>query len=162
MNKKRLILLLALLLWVCFIFSHSLKPAPASNQESETVRQPLSQIVQRELSPAFVRKLAHFAEFGMLGILAAGFFSQRGRCALTALFYSATLSMTVALCDETIQLFSAGRNGRIQDIWLDFAGALAGMAAVLALLCLMQRYAAFARSIAAAFRRSRPGPEKKA
>lgn len=37
-----------------------------------------------------------------------------------------------ALCDETIQLFVAGRTGQVQDVWLDTAGAFTG--AVLAML----------------------------
>ena len=145
MNKKRLLLLLALLLWILFIFSHSLKPAAASTQESDFVRQLLSFLVRHEFSSTFVRKMAHFVEFGVLGVLAAGFFAGWAKRSLPGLFYSAALSMTTALCDETIQHFVAGRDGRVLDVLLDFAGALTGAAAVLILLHLVRRYGWFAR-----------------
>ncbi len=32
-----------------------------------------------------------------------------------------------ALTDETIQIFSAGRSSQVTDVWLDFAGVLAGI-----------------------------------
>lgn len=147
MNKKRLIVLFALVLWILFIFNHSLRPAAASTQESDAVRQPLSQLVRHELSAAFVRKLAHFVEFGVLGGLAVHLFAGYAKRLLQTLFYSAVLSMMVALCDETIQLFVDGRNGRILDVWLDFAGALTGAAVALALLHLVRRYGRPARSL---------------
>ncbi|MBD5092670.1 MAG: VanZ family protein [Subdoligranulum sp.] len=149
MNKKRLILLFALLLWILFIFSRSLQPAAASTQESDGVRQLLSLLVRHDLSSTFVRKLAHFVEFGVLGVLAACLFAGQAKRSLTALFYSAALGMTVALCDETIQLFVAGRDGRVLDVWLDFAGACTGAAAWHALLQLLRRQGLSARSRAA-------------
>lgn len=162
MNKRRLILFLALFLWILFIFGHSLQPAAASTQESDGVRQLLSLLLRRELSSNFVRKLAHFVEFWVLGALAACFFAGwAGRWPQT-LFYSAVLGMTTALCDETIQLFVAGRDGRVLDVWLDFAGAFTGAAAVLALLHLAQRYGPFARGRAAtAPKQNEPSSKKK-
>lgn len=150
MNKKRLILFLALFLWILFIFGHSLRPAAASTQESDSVRQMLSLLSRCELSSVFVRKLAHFVEFWVLGALAACFFAGWANRLPQTLFYSAVLGITTALCDETIQLFVPGRDGRIWDVWLDFAGALTGAAAILALLHLMRRYGLFARGRAEA------------
>lgn len=48
---------------------------------------------------------------------------------LAGLLFSAMIGVLTALCDETIQLFAAGRSGRIQDVWLDIAGVSAGAAA---------------------------------
>lgn len=162
MNKKRLVLCLALALWILFIFGHSLRPAAASTQESDGVRRLLSLLVRRELSSFFVRKLAHFVEFWVLGALAACLFAagQKKR-PLSVLFYSAVLGMTIALCDETIQLFVAGRDGRILDVWLDFAGAFTG-AATLAVLRLLARKCMPAPRGAAAHApgRKAPGAEK--
>ena len=35
--------------------------------------------------------------------------------------------LLTALCDETVKIFIAGRVAQISDIWLDFAGAMAGI-----------------------------------
>lgn len=150
MNKRRLFLLFALILWIVFIFSHSLQPAAASTQESDGVRRLLSLLVRHELSSVFVRKPAHFAEFWVLGVLAAPLFAGRKTMRpLPVLFYSAVLGMTTALCDETIQLFVAGRDGRILDVWLDFAGACTGAAVILALLLSAQKILPAVRTAAA-------------
>ena len=161
MNKRRLMLFLALFLWILFIFGHSLQPAAASTQESDSVRRLLSLLLRCELASAFVRKLAHFVEFWVLGALAACFFAGwAGRLPQT-LFYSAVLGMMTALCDETIQLFVAGRDGRILDVWLDFAGSCTGAAMVLAVLYFARRYGPFARGRAAASKQNELGAKRK-
>ena len=33
------------------------------------------------------------------------------------------MCLFTAVCDETLQLFVAGRSGNVRDIWIDFAGA---------------------------------------
>lgn len=161
MNKKRLMCSLALFLWILFIFGHSLQPAAASTQESDGVRNLLFVFLRCELSSNFVRKLAHFVEFWVLGALAACFFAGWAGRAMQTLFYSAVLGMATALCDETIQLFVAGRDGRIPDVWLDFSGAFTGAAAVLALLHLVRRYGPFAHSRTAASVQNKPNAEEK-
>ena len=37
------------------------------------------------------------------------------------------LSLAVCFIDETIQLFVPGRGGRVEDMWIDMAGALTGL-----------------------------------
>lgn len=161
MNKKRLTVLCLLFLWILFIFGHSLRPAAVSTQESDGVRQLLFALLGCELSSTLVRKTAHFVEFWVLGTLAACFFAGGARRSPQTLFYSAVLGMTTALCDETIQLFVAGRDGRILDVWLDFAGALTGAAAVLAVLLLVRRYGPFVRGRTAASGQNKPSTKGK-
>jgi len=132
MNKKRFILCFTLLVfWVLFIFTRSAQPNSISTKESESVRQPLSQIVHSPLSSVFVRKLAHFTEFCILGVLAAALMCIWGHKTPRAFLYAAMTSLTVAFCDETIQLFVPGRAGLLTDVWIDTAGALLGIVFVL-------------------------------
>ena len=51
----------------------------------------------------------------------------------------------IPLCDESIQLLVPGRSGQISDVWLDFAGALTGLAAAALLLWLGRRHRAKSR-----------------
>ena len=77
-----------------------------------------------ENGPKLIRKAAHFAEFACLGFLLAGFFRARGRAPLLP---GALCGLLSACVDETIQLFSPGRASAVADVWLDFAGTLAGI-----------------------------------
>ena len=132
MKQKRILIYLTILLvWIIFIFCRSLQPAETSTFESQWVLDLLQRIIPFELSMHFIRKLAHFIEFAVLGVLAGLLFGGQCRRLLPGLLFSAMTGVITALCDETIQLFVAGRSGQLQDVWLDVAGASAG--AVLAL-----------------------------
>ena len=48
------------------------------------------------------------------------------------------LGLLTALCDETIQLFYAGRGSSVTDVWIDFAGVLTGMALAMAFAVLVE------------------------
>ena len=79
-----------------------------------------------------VRKAAHFCEYMLVGfllLLGVRLFSPR----LRYLSWPALLGLLTALCDETIQLFYAGRGSSVTDVWIDFAGVVTGMAVALLL-----------------------------
>ena len=125
MRKKLLILLLVLLL--AFIWGQSLLSVETSSAESMSVLDILRPALvfifgKAAVTHNFVRKLAHFAEFFLLG---ATLFSllPRGKWRLPL---SAGLCLLAALLDETIQIFS-GRGDQISDVWLDFSGAASGI-----------------------------------
>ena len=133
MNRRRvMICLTGLFLWIAFIFCRSLQPADASTAESRWMLELLQQILPVELSMRLVRKLAHFTEFAILGVLAGLLFGSRCQRFRTGFLFAVMTGVMTALCDETIQLLVAGRTGQVQDVWLDTAGAFTG--AVLALL----------------------------
>ena len=130
-RRQFLICLGAVLLWITFIFSRSLQPADISSLESQWILALFRRIMPFEPTEHFIRKLGHFTEFGVLGVLSAILFCGRCRHLRTGLLSAVMTGMVTALCDETIQLFVAGRTGQIPDVWIDVAGTAAG--AVLAL-----------------------------
>lgn len=75
----------------------------------------------------FVRKLAHFTEFGVLGLCLGGFAFNLGE--INNKKY-ASLPMLIALgtavIDEFIQRFT-GRTSSVKDVLIDFSGALCGL-----------------------------------
>ncbi|MGN0696612.1 MAG: VanZ family protein [Oscillospiraceae bacterium] len=83
-----------------------------------------------ELNP-FVRKLAHFTEYTLMGaaiyslVLSAdpAFIRKKRTVSLTA-------AAVFALLDELHQLFVAGRSGKITDVLIDSCGAALGILAV--------------------------------
>lgn len=140
-TKKRQIikwiLLAAALLWCSVIFGFSLADAGESTSQSGFMLNLLNSIPEAlglsfRFTSFFVRKLAHFTEFFILGVLTAGALVSFG-CKRSALFYIPTV-LAVASADETIQLFVPGRAGQLADVLLDFSGGFSGGAVLLVIL----------------------------
>ena len=135
-----LVLLHALLVFAAlFIFSQSLPDREASKEISVGVTSKIAPFLELFLgsgnvSDHLVRKAAHFAEFFVFGTLSAVCAALRAKYASAKLgeavavktqsfANAAFLSLTTALTDETIQLFT-GRGSQVADVWLDFSGAV--------------------------------------
>lgn len=140
MNKNRfLICLCVMFLWIIFIFCRSLQPADVSTVESRWVLDLLQRLIPFELSLHAVRKLAHFTEFAVLGVMAGTLFGGRCRHLWIGLLFAVMTGVVTALSDETIQLFVAGRSGQIPDVWIDVAGASTGAAIALTVRAVRSR-----------------------
>lgn len=75
------------------------------------------------------RKLAHFTEYAILGLLAARAFRTSSRPAISTRWFliSFTLIVTYALLDEYHQSFVPSRTGSILDSLIDIAGGLTAL-----------------------------------
>lgn len=125
--------------WTLMIFTRSMQPAPASNQESEAVLELLQRIFPVELTMYQIRKAAHFLEFAVLGVLAQLMVGGLCRSRKRSVLFAVVAGLVIALCDETIQLFVLGRTGQVKDIWLDLSGAISGALIACVLRFLVQR-----------------------
>lgn len=125
-----------LVCWCLFMWSRSLKAGDASLGDSSLVvglARPIFEAVgvtDADLMQFVVRKLAHFTEYLVMGLLCRQAFpvgeGPRGRGAAYA-----ARALTVALvpsADECIQLFVPGRSGMVRDVLIDMAGAISGLA----------------------------------
>lgn len=123
MKKKRVWLWLVLtLLWLAFIFLRSARSAPQSNDESLSLLYYI-QMLLPWMTHNLLRKLAHFGEFAILGVLLTGTYFSARRFSLPK---PILFGLLAALCDETIQLFVPGRSGNIKDVWIDLSGVVLG------------------------------------
>ena len=136
-NKTvRIIAIVLLILTLAFIWGHSMRSHDDSKAESRAILEWIAGMLSKlgididTSNDHPLRKLAHFAEFSVLGVSLAlimltgsGYSRQRS---LNCVF----VGMAVALIDETIQIFS-GRGSLVSDTWLDLSGALAGMLLVI-------------------------------
>lgn len=128
---------------VTFAFIHSSMPAEVSQGESESVLEFLINFLRSigfsaELTDHIIRKAAHFAEYTAMGILftlCAYCFDRPRPFHFTPHIMLAGIS--TAVIDETIQLFTEGRAGMIQDVLLDVSGIVTGFALTLGFLAII-------------------------
>ena len=131
--KTILVVLLALL--PAFIWLHSMMPAEDSAEESQRVGQFLTPFLELlvgegNVTDHLVRKLAHFCEYGALGILAGALLLVKKESGIFRWSYALLCALAVAVIDESIQLLADGRGAQVQDVLLDTAGSLTGLLAV--------------------------------
>lgn len=123
--RLRLLLRLVLIATLCFIWSNSMVGKEGSASLSRTVTAWLNSI-SIPVTEHFVRKSAHFCEFGLLGCELMLLFWLRSGVRFQNLCNAAFAALLAAVTDETIQIFS-GRGSQVQDVVLDFSGALTGI-----------------------------------
>lgn len=134
-NKRMLILsvilLIAALYWTYFIFSMSLKSAEESSAMSVGFLTQMLKYIHKMLwfdiefgvLHHFVRKLAHFTEYTILGILSVGFVKSIKSRPIYSLIYC----LFIGIFDEILQFLNAsGRAMQIKDMALDFCGSVFG------------------------------------
>lgn len=145
MNRRSigtLLLLLAILGALAFIWGNSLDSAVESSLKSGRMRElirPLLELLvgQGNVTDHLVRKLAHFTEFAVLGALLLLLTAAAFRVRLQSVVNCQFFLLLAALTDETIQIFT-GRGPQVQDVWLDFAGGTEGLLAMLVLVRLLR------------------------
>ena len=135
-------------LMLLFIWGNSMLPGNMSNMESGFVLRlirPVVSALQRLMAALgnscsqeyLVRKLAHFGEFMVLGVLMVILFLREdGHCRF---LLPAALCLAVALVDEGIQILSQNRGPSLKDVSLDFCGACAGLLLTAAVLAVVRQ-----------------------
>ena len=142
-RDSRPYLLLALsIAWTAVIWGHSLMSGPTSSAESSLVvnlARPLFEAVgvrDVDLMGLVVRKLAHFSEYAVLGLLTGLLRARlrRTQAPAAALVAATAWPILAPVVDESIQRFVPGRSGQPTDVLIDLSGALLGtvVAALLA------------------------------
>jgi VanZ family protein len=117
------------LLMVAFIWGHSMMPGDSSSAESGFVFRLLTSVLgDGIITDHLVRKTAHFTEYMVLGMLCCANLAVYGRYSVGYVLAALYVCLFVAVADESIQLFTVGRNGALFDVWLDHCGSLTGVA----------------------------------
>lgn len=145
-DRRRFVLFLVLtLLWVAFIFSNSLKGPEESGQESGRVTEIVEPVVEAVFGEDtvdthfLVRKAGHVIEFCLLGLCLLGLTrSLPLRCRDGCRACGPFAALFVGVIDEYIQSFT-DRGSQVQDVLIDFGGALLGFAIGYAVIGLSKR-----------------------
>ena len=142
---------------VVFIIAHSLQGSEGSWEESNALAALFEPVFRRVYgcycgvvawmagaSPleygAFVRKVAHFAEYFLIGAECAVLAVElAGRVFSPHLWAVLFAVLAVAVFDEYVQAF-AGRTSLVSDVVLDFCGGVAGIAVVLIAVRVFRRF----------------------
>ena len=130
---RQKVALVLIILVLCFIWGQSLLDPDSSEKESGFVFNLLYPYLYRIFGEVnathhLVRKLAHYTEYAALGACLTLFFGYEQK----GMLRSMNIALLTALFDESIQLLSK-RGSQIQDVWLDFAGAVTGILVAAAL-----------------------------
>ena len=132
-TKSRLVICSILIgLVLAVIWGNSCLSGESSGRFSAWVGAILSTVFpffspESEIGHYILRKIGHFSEFAALGLLLSwlyGMLMQRKWLMLGLPLISA---MAAAAIDETIQIFTPGRNSSIVDVCIDSSGALFGI-----------------------------------
>ena len=139
LHRQRITGSVTLLLWLLLIWGNSLQPAEASSAFSSGVLSKLQPLWLQLTGASFpishhlLRKLGHFSEFFLLGLVSTltGTTGRRKLASnLPVILYT---GLAVAVADETIQYFSPGRSPEVRDILIDYSGFCCGLLAAFAL-----------------------------
>lgn len=131
---------------LAFIFYQSSRVGNSSEQFSQAATSLLNEWItllpfgEYLLSEGLVRKLAHFAEYWLLGASWTGFFltfpQLRKKCGILMVLGG---GIAAASLDEWIQSHTPERSGQFSDVLLDCFGIGVGIAAAIGLYVLIKR-----------------------
>lgn len=132
-THRRMQLCITLLtLNLIFIWGNSLMPGEVSEAISMWIKELLfpfgSDAAAPQVGHGLLRKIAHFMEFGCLGMILCWLVSMLRKKTWHSLIYS----ILAACADEGIQMFVPDRGPGIRDVLIDTAGATLGMLILLA------------------------------
>lgn len=129
--KQRTLFILGILM-ILLIWTNSLLPANLSGSQSGFVTNIIHQVisflnieVETDLLHLIIRKIAHFTEFFILGVIWISYFNKTSLN--QKLLKTMTLGFSVAVTDEVIQIFVPGRVFAVTDILIDLLGVTLGI-----------------------------------
>lgn len=126
-----------------FIWGNSLESMPNSQVKSLGIVKLITPLLEPivgggNVTDHLVRKLAHFVEFGLLGTLMTSYAIVQNDLQLQSVVNCMSFSLMAAVIDESLQLLS-NRGSQVQDVLLDFLGAISGIALVLLIRSILWR-----------------------
>ncbi len=139
LTKVVFILLLATL---TFIFSNSLEPVAESSIKSQGVMYAVTPCLELffgngNVTDHLVRKIAHFTEFGVLGVELMLLAVLRNRVRFQSIANCLFIGLTSAVTDESLQMIT-DRSPLVKDILLDYTGVITGILFVLLLYSILR------------------------
>ena len=131
MNKKKVLSWVLLISWLLIIFLFSNQTGPESSNVSNEVLKIIEDITHipltSDLASFVIRKLAHFTEYAILGILCANLLKNYQKLTYKNLIWIFLCCALYAASDEFHQMFVGGRAPRLLDVAIDSCGSAVGI-----------------------------------
>ena len=130
--KKEIFWTALTLLYLLFIYSKSMRPAVESSNQSQGLLKMIEKafpfiVHTLGLTEHVLRKMAHFGEYLILGMLLAQTVKVYGFFLVGQLWLVPLSGFLMASVDEGIQLFTEGRSCQLSDVMLDLCGVITGL-----------------------------------
>ena len=136
----RIILLLFIIIWAFIVFNFSSQNGEESSGVSRKVVEVFvkEEVLADKVEP-YVRKFAHFSEYGLGGVLFRSLFSTYEWTDRKKITLAIVLGIWYAGLDEVHQLMVPARHGSIVDVYIDTLGFSTGVFLMLLLIKLVKR-----------------------
>lgn len=116
---------LLVIIWLSVIFLFSNQSGEASTNLTNSFLERVLWFIDNDVTFIIIRKLAHFGEYFILGILIYNLL--REFTYKNIVLYSFIICIIFACFDELHQLFIGGRDGKILDVFIDSIGIIIGI-----------------------------------
>ena len=127
MKLKRLLLILMIIIWASMVYALSNEEGEVSSGLSRRI---VSIFVKEErtidIIEPYARKVAHFGEYFVGGILFLLLFKTYNIDDIPILTYTSVMGVWYALTDEWHQRMIVARKASIFDVFIDFLGCITG------------------------------------
>lgn len=127
MEKKKIRFYIVLvIIWLLVIFIMSSFDASESGKQSSFFVNIISKVLNIDdvkLLSLIVRKMAHFTEYFILGLLVSNVISLINK----KYYYAVIFGILYAISDEAHQIFVSGRVFQVRDILIDSLGLVCGI-----------------------------------
>lgn len=126
-NKTlQIILIILIIATIAFIFGNSVMPPDVSSEQSDGVAGIIEKLIPSDTPlgifiQKYIRKIAHFAEYGLLGFEIALYVILYEKNSMKAAALNMLTPFVIGTLDEGIQIFS-GRGPAITDVLIDASG----------------------------------------
>ena len=130
-TAARIIMTVLTVAAIAAIFWNSSRSAVESTQQSSPLTDWINSVlaslsISLQVTDKFIRKLAHFTEYSVLGVLMSVTVSLYTRLRIRLFAIVLASGALIAVCDELIQLTAEGRSCQVSDMALDTCGIAFG------------------------------------
>ena len=120
---KRIVLLVLIIVWAVFVFGFSSQTGNESSGLSRKIAEIFFKTEEAlAIAEPIIRKLAHFSEYALGGVLMYLLIDTYNYSRKTKFFLTLFLGIWYAAIDEIHQTFVPDRSGNIRDVFIDTLG----------------------------------------